>query len=144
MFERNQIIVVGCGLLGSSLATKLSCRGYDVTVIDLSKSSLDQLGGDFSGIADMADGTNPDVLERDGIQEASMLLAFTRDDNTNVLVAQLARRVYGVPRVYARLADERKARLLSPFGIETLCPRRLCEQEFADMSGIEIPEGDAS
>lgn len=142
MLERHQIIIVGCGLLGSSLATKLSIRGYDVTVIDGDANALDLLGEGFSGFSDVGDGTNPEVLERDGIKEASYVLSFTNNDNDNTVVAELAKRIYGVEHVYARLRDEHKARLLEPYGIEILCPRRLCEQRFAAMSGIEVPGDD--
>ncbi|MCI2173053.1 MAG: NAD-binding protein [Atopobiaceae bacterium] len=140
--RRHSVMVVGCGVLGASLATKLSCRGYDVCAIDEGLVGLENLGDDFSGFTDVGDGSSAEVLERNGIENASVVLALTGHDNTNILIAEQAKACYGVEKVYARLFDEAKARLIEPMGIGALCPRRLCEDQFASMSGIVVPEDD--
>lgn len=136
----SSILVVGCGSVGASIASKLSARGYDVTVIDSSQADLDRLTDDFTGIAELGRETSCELLEQCGIRGASMVLAFSERDNTNVLVAEVARRIYGVPEVYARLFDDSRADLLEPWGIEVLSPRQLCEDEFGRVSGIALDD----
>lgn len=137
---RKPVIIVGCGQLGASFAKKLSDLGHDVTVIDLNPESLRMLHADYSGFAATGDGVDAEVLERHGINDAYMMLALTGDDNSNIFITEMASRIYGVPHVYARLSDAQKADLLNGFGIEVLCPRRLCEMEFSKLSGIPLKE----
>jgi len=132
--------VVGCGSVGASIASKLSARGYDVTVIDSSQADLNRLTDDFTGFTELGRETSCELLESCGIRDASMVLAFSERDNTNVLVAELARRIYGVQEVYARLFDDSRGDLLAPYGIEVLSPRQLCEDEFSRLSGIALDD----
>ena len=139
--RRPHIIVAGCGALGSALARGLADKTFDVCVLDHDADAFQRLGADFSGFTDVGDATSADVLERNGVDETTMLLALTSRDNTNLLVAQLAKTIYGVGDVYVRLFNERKGRILEGTDIRVLCPRRLCEEEFSTMSGIDIPQG---
>lgn len=136
----SQVLVVGCGSVGASIASKLSARGYDVTVIDSSQADLNRLTDDFTGFTELGRETSCELLESCGIRDASMVLAFSERDNTNVLVAELARRIYGVQEVYARLFDDSRGDLLAPYGIEVLSPRQLCEDEFSRLSGIALDD----
>ena len=136
----SSILVIGCGSVGASIASKLSARGYDVTVVDSSQADLDRLTDDFTGFTELGRETSCELLEACGIREASMVLAFSERDNTNILVAELARRIYGVPEVYARLFDDSRADLLAPWDIEVLSPRQLCEDEFCRVSGLALDD----
>jgi trk system potassium uptake protein TrkA len=138
--RQSRAIVVGCGMLGASLASGLSTWGYDVCVIDQDARSFHRLSDGFQGFTDIGDGTSADVLERNGIADAAMVLALSSRDDTNILTAELASRIYGVPQVFARLFDEHKEVVLDGFGVKVLCPRRLCENRFAELSGIPIRE----
>ena len=140
IMRASQVLVVGCGSVGASIASKLSARGYDVTVIDSSQADLGRLTDDFTGFTELGRETSCELLESCGIRDASMVLAFSERDNTNILVAELARRIYGVREVYARLFDDSRGDLLAPFGIEVLSPRQLCEDEFSRLSGIALDD----
>lgn len=137
--RRERVIVVGCGPLGASLATKLSLLGRDVCVIDLSPRSFERLGDSFGGFTSVGDGTSAELLEHNGIDEAAMVIALATRDNDNITIGAFASEIYGVPDVYVRLHDRRKAELLPSSGIHALCPRELCEEEFSRLSGIAIP-----
>lgn len=130
-------IVVGCGQLGALLAKDLCDEGYNITVIDVDPEAMRRLDESYSGYTVVADGTDVDVLEANGIGEADVLIATTDLDNKNLMVSEVASRVYGVARVYLRLNDEKKKTLVDGYNIETLCPLRLCEEEFYHMSGLD-------
>ena len=140
IMRASQVLVVGCGSVGASIASKLSARGYDVTVIDSSQADLGRLTDDFTGFTELGRETSCELLESCGIRDASMVLAFSERDNTNILAAELARRIYGVREVYARLFDDSRGDLLAPYGIEVLSPRQLCEDEFSRLSGIALDD----
>lgn len=140
--RRERVIVVGCGHLGASVAAKLSLLGRDVCVIDLVTRAFRRLDDSFGGFTDVGDGTSAEVLERNGIEEAAMVLALATRDNDNICIGAFAAEVYGVPEVYVRLHDRRKADLLEQDAVRVLCPRELCEEEFSRLSGIKLPGDD--
>ena len=130
-------IVVGCGQLGALLAKDLGDRGYSMTVIDLDPEAMHRLDESYGGYTVVADGTDVDVLEANGIADADILVSTTDQDNKNLMVAEVASRVYGVGRVYLRLNDPKKKALVDGFNIDTMCPLRLCEDEFFRLSGMD-------
>jgi len=98
------IIVGGCGDVGRSIATRLAANERDdVVVIDSDPRSFDRLSTTFNGETVVGSITDRDVLEQAGIAEADGLIAVTRSDNTNLMAAQMAKRLYRVPRTVARL-----------------------------------------
>ena len=66
-----------------------------------------------------------DVLRHAGIEGCDVVIAVTRDDNTNLMVAQLARDIFGVPKVISRVSDPRREEVFSSFGLSTICPTNL-------------------
>ncbi|MDO4740402.1 MAG: TrkA family potassium uptake protein, partial [Eubacteriales bacterium] len=109
LFDRKKndayTIIIGCGRLGAHLANALSNKEEDVLIMDQSKDSFRRLSSSFGGLSIVGNGTDLDKLEEAHIQEASAVIAVTNDDNTNITVAQLARELYQVDRVIARLYD---------------------------------------
>ena len=114
-----KIIVVGCGRIGSALATRLSVVGHSVVVIDPEREEFARLGRAFTGRVLDGLGFDQDTLRRAGIHETDALAAVTSDDSSNVIIARLARERYNVARVVARLCEERHARLYQVLGIQT-------------------------
>ncbi len=102
-----QIIVVGCGRLGSALAYRLFRAGHSVAVIDSSPASFNNLPPDFTGRLHEGDALSQDVLVRAGIENADALAAVTSSDAINAVVARVAREVFHVPNVVARNYDPR-------------------------------------
>ncbi len=95
-------IIVGGGRVGRALATRLEKRGENVHLIDSDPSVVSGLRAD-GFTAHEGDGTDAETLSGAGIEDAKLLVATTADDDTNLLVSQLARTKFGVEDVVARV-----------------------------------------
>ena len=115
------IIIVGCGRVGSQLALMLSSEGHDVVIIDKSSASFKRLGSSFNGITLTGVGFDPDVLKRAGIDRADAVAATTNGDNSNIMIGQVAKRIFKVSKVIARLYDPERAHIYKKFGLDTIC-----------------------
>jgi trk system potassium uptake protein TrkA len=120
---------VGCGRLGANIAGTLSDAGGSVTVIDQDERSFRKLSPSFGGLIVTGDGTDVSVLTDARIAKATALVAVTDRDNTNIMVAQLAKSLFGVPHVVARLYDPDRECVYQDCGIETISPVRLSTKE---------------
>lgn len=130
MPRRNQrIIVVGCGRLGKFLATQFSAEGHHVQVIDPDRDRLDKLPPEFGGQLVEGDGTELAVLRQANALDADQIIAVTQDDNINLLIAQIAKEEFKVPRVVARVNDPHKEEIFDYLGIEAVCPLTLARKE---------------
>lgn len=117
-----RIVILGCGRVGAYLARMLAAEGHQVTVIDRNSAAFARLGSDFAGDLVVGTGIDEDVLRRAGIEQAEAFVAVTNGDNTNVMAAQLARDVFGVPRVICRVYDPLREEIYRGLGLETICP----------------------
>jgi trk system potassium uptake protein len=115
-----RMIIIGCGRMGAGLAQALTQRGHTVTVVDNDPAAFERLGPAFSGKTVAGVGFDRDVLLQAGIERADGLAAVTASDEANVVAARLARLVFRVPRVVARLYDPRKAEIYRRLGILTI------------------------
>ncbi|MBI6546234.1 MAG: TrkA family potassium uptake protein [Cyanobacteria bacterium NC_groundwater_1444_Ag_S-0.65um_54_12] len=116
------IIIYGCGQMGQHLARKLGKQELNVTVIDPERLNLESLGPEFKGEMIMGLGIDKDVLKKAHISEAEVFLAVARDINTNIMCALVAKRLFHVPRVIARIEDPTLVELFCKFQIETISP----------------------
>lgn len=114
------VIVVGCGRVGSALALSLTESGHSVTVIDRKPEAFARLGAGFTGRTLAGIGFDRDRLVEAGIEEAGALAAVTSGDNSNVLIARVARETFGLERVVARIYDPRRAAIYQRLGIATV------------------------
>jgi trk system potassium uptake protein TrkA len=123
------ILIVGAGRVGSAVASRALAAGHEVSVIDsdpLSHERLDKdqlttwedAGGKFTVGAAL----EIDALIAAGIERAEVFLAATRGDNTNLVIAQIARKRFQVPRVVVRVADPGRAAWYSEQGLHTISP----------------------
>jgi trk system potassium uptake protein TrkA len=126
------IIIVGCGRLGSYLANKLSRDGHSVVAIDIHASAFDALTFEFSGFRMEGDATEYAELIRAKIEHADILIATTREDNVNLMIAQIAKEVFKVPKVMARVDDPNRVKIYSDLGVETICPTTVAGDMFID------------
>jgi len=115
-----RVIVVGCGRMGSELAIQLSHDGHAVTVVDISPQAFYRLGPAFKGRTVEGVGFDRDVLIRAGVERADALAAVTAGDNRNIVIARVARNVFRVPKVVARLYDPRRAEIYQRLGLQTI------------------------
>jgi trk system potassium uptake protein TrkA len=130
MSESKQILIVGCGRLGGALATRLSLAGHQVVVVDRKEASFEKLGVAFSGFKLIGDAVELHVLKDAGIERSDILFATTTADNTNLMIAQVARQVFQVQRVVARVFDPAREAIYRDFGIETISPTQLVTEAF--------------
>lgn len=127
------VIIVGCGYFGASLALKLADEGHDVVVIDKDKSSFSKLGVAFNGITIIGVGIDEDILKKAGIEKADAVIAATRDDNTNIMIAEIARTIYEVPKVIARVYLQSKIETYKDFNVDFVCPTTIGVEEMYNM-----------
>ncbi len=114
------VVVVGCGRVGSSLAALTAAAGHSVGVIDKHASAFVRLPPDFSGRAITGFGFDRDRLLEAGIEQADALAAVTSGDNSNIVVARIARETYGIEHVIARIYDPGRAAIYERLGIPTV------------------------
>lgn len=114
------VVVVGCGRVGAGLARNLEESGHTVAVVDRRPRAFERLSEDFGGRTVTGVGFDRDRLTEAGIEEAGALAAVTNGDNSNILVARVARETFGVDRVVARIYDPRRAKIFERLGIPTI------------------------
>jgi trk system potassium uptake protein TrkA len=114
------IIILGCGRVGSQLAKLLSQEGHNVVIIDRDSSSFDRLGGTFNGQMLAGGGFDIGRLKAAGIEKADAFCAVTNGDNTNLIAAQVAKKIFNVPKVIARVYDPQRAHIYAALGMEVM------------------------
>ena len=130
------VLVVGAGRVGSSVATVALRQGHTVSVLDedpMSHERLDvelgrgweEAGGQFT----IGTAMEMEALVEAGIDRADVFIASTNGDNTNLVIAQVAQRRFGVERVVARVLDPRRAAWYAEQGLETVCPTQIAIEQ---------------
>src|SRR3972149_9440242 len=114
------IIIVGCGRVGGELANILSAEGHNVVVVDKKQEAFSRLGHGFNGMTLTGNGFDVELLKEAGIEKAEALCAVSDDDNTNIMASQVAKRMFQVPRVIARVYDPHKAEVYDKLGLDTI------------------------
>src|SRR3989338_6568655 len=114
------VIIVGCGRVGSELAKLVSNEGHNVVVIDNNPASFDRLGGTFNGLTMLGNGFDLKLLKQVGIEKADAFCAVTNGDNTNLISAQVAKKIFNVPKVIARVYDPQRAHIYTALGMDVI------------------------
>lgn len=123
------MIIVGCGRVGSRLALTLSEHDNNVCVIDRDASAFAALGRDFNGSTFVGVGYDEEILVNAGIEECDFVAAVTQSDNANLMVVEIARRLYDVPHAVARLYDSSHERTYLQLGIDYVCGTSLVAED---------------
>jgi trk system potassium uptake protein TrkA len=123
-------LIVGCGKAGSNLANSLSIGGYDVVVIDNREEAFNNLSAEFTGFTLLGDATEFEVLKEAKMEQADVVIVTTTDDNVNSMVAQIAKEIFEVSKVVARVFAPRREEIYNQLGIKTICPTTLSVSEF--------------
>jgi trk system potassium uptake protein len=126
------ILIVGAGRVGSSLARTLLREGHDVSCLDEDPEShsrleigLDGSWEDTGGRFTVGTGLETEALTAAGIENADVFVASTDGDNTNIVIAQIAKRRFRVPKVIARILDPYRAEWYEQQGVHTICPTKV-------------------
>ena len=123
---------MGCGWVGAQLAALLDSGGHTVSVLDIDAASFGRLPPNFGGTALLCDGTDEDALRGAGIEQIGAFIVVTDNDNLNIMSAQLAKHLFGVPRVICRLKDPMLEELYQTIGLETIAPATIIAQLLKD------------
>jgi trk system potassium uptake protein TrkA len=123
------IIIVGCGRVGSQLATLFSNRRDEVAIIDLNPDSFTSLGRNFEGRSIVGVGFDEKTLLVAGVEECDVLIAATDIDNTNLMIAEVGRRLFEVPHVLTRLYNPNRESAYLQLGIDYVCGTTLVAEE---------------
>jgi trk system potassium uptake protein TrkA len=116
------VLVVGAGKVGLNVARNLFNLGHEFILIEQRRTRFDLLVSEFEEQLLFGDGTEMWVLEEAGITRADLVVAVTGDDEDNVVIAQLAKHEYGVPKVVARVNNPRNQRTFDLLEVDaTVC-----------------------
>lgn len=115
-----RVIIMGCGRVGEQVSRRLDEKGHQVSVIHDADEVVERLGPRFHGKVVIGVGFDRDVLLQAGIENADAFAATSPSDNANIVASQIARNIYRVPRVIARLYDPRRAELYRRLGLVTI------------------------
>lgn len=142
------VVIVGCGRVGSTLARELTALGNTVAVVDRRADAFLRLGDGFSGQTIVGIGFDPDILVAAGIERASALAAVTNGDNSNIMIARVARERYGISSVVARIYDPKRAEIYERLGIATVATvtwtsERIMRRIVADRPSVEWTDSTA-
>jgi len=116
------IIIAGMSRLGRELALSLADRGHDVVVIDQDEETFAGLGSGFNGVTVSGLPFDEEVLQQAGIDRADAVAAVTGDDNVNVMVSQIAKKLYAIPHVLTRISEMEKVETFQKMGFDVICP----------------------
>lgn len=111
------VVILGCGRSGATLAVQLSALNYSVTLIERNPEALRRLGKSYPCKIVLGDGLDEEILNKAGIKEADAFMAMTRGDNTNLMAAQIVQRKYKVERVVVKVADPMRAEAYRKLGL---------------------------
>lgn len=127
-----KIIVMGSGRVGARVASVLDHNGHNVTILDTNARSFRRLPDDFSGQTIIGTGIDEDLLRQAGIEDADAFVAVTDGDNRNIMAAQIAQTVFGVPEVVCRIYDPVRESTYRKMGLSTVCPTSVISAQILD------------
>ena len=127
-----RIVILGCGRVGSTLATMMDRAGHTVAVIDQSSDAFQRLNSEFNGETVLGNGVDEDVLIRAGIKHADAFAAVTNGDNRNIMASQIAKEIFRVKKVVCRIYDPIREETFHDLGLETICPTKVGAQMLFD------------
>jgi len=106
--------------VGSGLVQAVEAAGHTVAIIDRKETAFRRLDPAFAGKRIVGVGFDRDRLEEAGIKDAVAVAAVTNGDNSNIMIARVAKETYGIERVVARIYDPRRAAIYERLGIPTV------------------------
>ncbi|MGW7050419.1 potassium channel family protein [Streptomyces sp. NPDC054887] len=118
------VVIMGCGRVGAALAQNLEQQGHTVAVIDRDPTAFRRLGSGFGGRRVTGVGFDQDTLREAGIEDAGAFAAVSSGDNSNIIAARVAREMFAIENVAARIYDPRRAEVYQRLGIPTVATVR--------------------
>lgn len=132
------ILIVGCGNVGSQLANFLDSQGHDVVVVDSLTENFDLLNPNFSGYTITGLPIDQDILRQAGIEGCDVVVTVTKDDNVNIMVSELANKIFNIKNVITRIFDPYRESTFTKFGLKTICPTKMTVDAICKVINNEI------
>ena len=107
------ILIIGCGRVGISLAERLDAHGHDVAIVDSDVDNFRALSDEFTGITVCGMPMDMQVMQNAGIENCDAVAVVTPDDNLNITVSQVVKKFFGVENVLARISDPAREKVLA-------------------------------
>ena len=126
------IVILGCGRVGATLATQLEQAGHKLAVIDSSSDAFQRLGPKFKGDKIIGNGVDEEVLRRAGLERADAFAAVTNGDNRNIMASQIAKEIFHIKKVVCRIYDPLRESTFKELGLETICPTTIISGMVSD------------
>ena len=136
------VVVIGCGRVGSAVAKGLAAEGWDVSVVDENEDALTRLGAWRGGFV-VGHGMDVNVLESAGVPDADAAVVATNGDNTNIVIGQVLKQRYGLETVVVRILDPARAKIYSDRGMTIVCPTQTAISELLDRVQAATPKASA-
>jgi len=114
------VMIVGCGRVGSQLALLLANEGHNVTIINKNPEAFKRLGSTFNGVTAVGNGFDESLLRELRIDKQDAFVSVTSGDNTNLMASQIAKKIFQVPRVMARVYDPKRADIYKKLGLDII------------------------
>ncbi|MBI2976247.1 MAG: TrkA family potassium uptake protein [Chloroflexi bacterium] len=114
------VTIIGCGRVGAELATSVSRQGHIVSIVDSDERAFDRLGADYRGRTVRGEGFDYDALQRANIEKADAFATVTSSDSVNIISARVARDVYHIEHVVARVYNPTRTTLYEKLGLQTV------------------------
>jgi trk system potassium uptake protein TrkA len=138
------VLIVGAGRVGSAVAKRVLAAGHQVSVLDEDPLSHERLDAgqtstweDAGGLYTVGTALEVDALLAAGVEQADVFIASTDGDNTNLTIAQIAQRRFGVSKVIARVMDPARATWYGEQGLHTISPTQNAIEMFA--TALDVP-----
>jgi trk/ktr system potassium uptake protein len=146
------VVIVGCGRVGSAIAKRMIRQGHEVSVLDenpeahaLLEHDMEQTWEDAGGRFTVGTALEVEALHGAGIEQADVVVCSTDGDNTNIIVAQLAKKRFHVPKVVVRVLDPYRAEWYAEQGLQTVCPTQVAIDMLTEavMGDVDVLAGEA-
>lgn len=132
---KNKTLIVGCSSLGATIANKFATEGKNLMIVDPDPKSFELLSDRFSGYTFVGDLADTGVLEEAGIASSKDIVIATNDDNINIFVAHIAKKIYEVPHIYVLLSEPENEILIKGTDIKAIYPLELSYDKFNLLRG---------
>ena len=130
------VLVIGCGKLGSRLANSLSRYGHTVSIVDRNPDTFKALDSDFDGVTVVGMPMDIEVMKGAGIEGCDAVVAVTEDDNLNITISQIVKEFFGINNIVTRVIDPSREKIFNEFGLKTICETKLsCASMMAALEG---------
>ena len=114
------VVIVGCSESGYHLSKALIAGGHEVVVVDKNPKRFQLLTEELGSVALLGDGTDEAILKRAGIARADVVVSLTGNDATNLVISQMTKHIFQVPRTMALIKDPKNEPIFHQIGVDVV------------------------